>query len=403
MSPPTASTSWASSVARARSPSESAFSSGAAWKTCGVWTTHSVPRWSVAITRPPASASLIVSTARAAATTPSHRQCSRRSMQRSKSSGVARGRAASWMSSSREPSSPAIALATDSERVSPPVATVKGIPGTVWPAIASISSSCPGGAAITVRCTRCAAPRAVRHQQISGRPASGTSAFGAPAPNRSPLPAAATTAVAIYAGAPDVLLRSAGALRVALLEKVVEVLLGLLLVHVERVHELGREDLLRPREHLLLAGREALLEVPDRQVADDLRKLEHVAGLHLVAVVLEPAVPVLRHLADVVAQHRKHSRDVLLADHSPQACPPRAVARHHHGHVVVKDLDREVLARLAEHLLLLLLQDLARPVMWIDHLVAHLVRDVDDLGDFYDGLRLEWRCLRNGVPPSIGA
>jgi hypothetical protein len=29
--------------------------------------------------------------------------------------------------------------------------------------------------------------------------------------------------------------------------------------------------------------------------------------------------------------------------------------------------------------------------MRIDHFVAHLVGDVDDLGSFDDGLRLEWR------------
>jgi hypothetical protein len=42
----------------------------------------------------------------------------------------------------------------------------------------------------------------------------------------------------------------------------------------------------------------------------------------------------------------------------------------------VKDLDGEVLTALTEDLLLLLLYDLACPVMRIDHLVADLVIDV---------------------------
>jgi hypothetical protein len=56
----------------------------------------------------------------------------------------------------------------------------------------------------------------------------------------------------------------------------------------------------------------------------------------------------------------------------------------------VKDLDREVLTGLPEHLLLLLLQHLAGAVMGIHDLVAHLVGDVDDLDLFYDGLRFDW-------------
>jgi hypothetical protein len=79
-------------------------------------------------------------------------------------------------------------------------------------------------------------------------------------------------------------------------EDAVEPLGGLFLVHVLRVHELAGEDLLRLDEHLLLAGRQALLVVAQREVPHDLGELEDVAGLHLVAVVLEAAVPVLRHL-----------------------------------------------------------------------------------------------------------
>jgi hypothetical protein len=64
----------------------------------------------------------------------------------------------------------------------------------------------------------------------------------------------------------------------------------------------------------------------------------------------------------------------------------------------VEDLDREVLALLAEDLLLLLLEDLAGPVMRIDDVVPDLVLD---LGDLY--LEVCDLLLRNGlandVPP----
>src|SRR5690606_29610573 len=117
-------------------------------------------------------------------------------------------------------------------------------------------------------------------QATSGLPPTGTSAFGPPAPRRDPEPAAAMIAVA---RAP---LGGRGGTE-ALLEEVVDVLLRTLFVLLEGVHELGREDLLRARVHLLLAGRETLLHLPDGEVAHDLGDLEHVAGLDLLAVVLE--------------------------------------------------------------------------------------------------------------------
>jgi hypothetical protein len=67
----------------------------------------------------------------------------------------------------------------------------------------------------------------------------------------------------------------------------------------------------------------------------------------------------------------------------------------------VQDLDREVLALLAEDLLLLLLEDLAGPVVGIDDVVPDLERDALGFnrlevlqllfGDFCDGaLLLQW-------------
>jgi hypothetical protein len=50
----------------------------------------------------------------------------------------------------------------------------------------------------------------------------------------------------------------------------------------------------------------------------------------------------------------------------------------------VKDLDREVLAPLAEHLHLLLLHDLPRTVVGVDDVVAELELDVLDLAGYLE-------------------
>src|SRR4051795_6576709 len=90
------------------------------------------------------------------------------------------------------------------------------------------------------------------------------------------------------------LLARAAAAGVRVAHHLGEMLLGLLLVHTERVHQLRGQDLAGARVHLLLARREALLELTDRQVADDVGELVDVTRLDLLAVVLEAAVPVLR-------------------------------------------------------------------------------------------------------------
>jgi hypothetical protein len=97
--------------------------------------------------------------------------------------------------------------------------------------------------------------------------------------------------------------------------------------------------------------------------------------------VLEAPVPVLRHLRRLVAQDRDHPRDGLLADHPAQARATGVLGRDHDGHLVVEDLDGEILAALAEHLLDLLLEDLAGAVVRIDDVVPHLVLDVHRLAD----------------------
>ena len=58
----------------------------------------------------------------------------------------------------------------------------------------------------------------------------------------------------------------------------------------------------------------------------------------------------------------------------PQADLVRVLTRDLHGHVVVQDLDRQVLALLPQHLARLLLDDCACAVVRIHHLVADLVQ-----------------------------
>src|SRR5919107_6079533 len=189
-----------------------------------------------------------------------------------------------------------------------------------------------------------------RLHSTSGRPAQTTNALGRSAPRRSPLPPAGTiptTVMFVSLGGG----RSAVAALVRLGDQVFQMRLGLVLLHVERIHQLGREDLLGTRVHLLLARREPLLGLADREVAHDLRQLEDVTGLDLLAVVLEAPVPVLRHLAHVVAKDGEHLLYVVLPDHAPEARLVGVAARDHHGHVVIKDLNGQVLALPAVHLL----------------------------------------------------
>ena len=72
-------------------------------------------------------------------------------------------------------------------------------------------------------------------QSSIGLPASATNAFGPPDPSRSPRPAATTSATAVAGIAEGRL----GLNSSRLSEQPVEVLLSLLLIHVERVHQLG--------------------------------------------------------------------------------------------------------------------------------------------------------------------
>src|SRR3954454_13013725 len=98
-----------------------------------------------------------------------------------------------------------------------------------------------------------AARRAATLHSSIGRPASATNALGRPAPRRSPLPAATSRATATLLPAGGRLLGGRARQLVVARQDLVEVGLGALLALVERVHQLGGEDLLGARVHLLLA------------------------------------------------------------------------------------------------------------------------------------------------------
>src|SRR6185312_1085735 len=299
--PPARSTSHASSVALAStSPgTSSARSSAPRRKTCGVCTAHSSERSSVSSTRPARPARLIVSVTGAAAiaasgppaasgplaasgppaappraraspppaSSPSSARASIAASTRSTNSGVSSGRAASWTKTSSDAGpSPAAASArrTDSERTAPPRTPV--VPG---------GAGVSGGSATTIRSISRTRRSASTLHCSSGRPASSTSALGLPTPRRSPRPAATISAIAndsVLFGQRHLVGGRVG-------EELVEIALRLFLVLVERIHELGGEDLLGPREHLLLPGRETLFALAQREVAHDLGELVDVTGL----------------------------------------------------------------------------------------------------------------------------
>src|SRR5688500_7892365 len=186
--PPAFSTIIASSVAALRSAASAASRSAAERNACGVCTAQSAERSSVRSTALPSPTCLIVSVTGAAATTPSaSSSASSAPTTASISPAVTSGRAASWTTTSSV-STASNASATDCERVSPP-ATTAAPPASRPPASS-------GGAAMTTAPMVLAAANASSDHWSIGRPPSGTSAFGPPAPSLSPEPAAAIRAVA---------------------------------------------------------------------------------------------------------------------------------------------------------------------------------------------------------------
>src|SRR5207237_485666 len=191
-------------------------------------------------------------------------------------------------------------------------------------------SSHPSGATTTIASIQPEPSSRSRLSASSGRPRNGANALGRSKPSRSPRPAAASTAQ-IFPATPEIsrncllTLSADGGKRCLLLtvgdarEHLVEPHGSLIFVHLLRVHQLAREDLLGLDEHLLLAGGQPLLVVAQGQVPDDFGKLEDVAGLHLVAIVLEAAIPVFGHLRAAARQCLDDDLDHDLAAHLAEA------------------------------------------------------------------------------------
>jgi hypothetical protein len=103
--------------------------------------------------------------------------------------------------------------------------------------------------------------------------------------------------------------------------------------------------------------------------------------------VLEPAVPVLRHIGDVIREYPDHLLDLLRVDDPAQTRPVGVLARDHHRHVVVEDVDGEVVALLSHQVLGLALQDHSCAVMRIDDVVSNLESALDWCLDLEVGYR----------------
>ena len=122
-------------------------------------------------------------------------------------------------------------------------------------------------------------------------------------------------------------------------------------------------------------------DFPDREVAPNLGELVDVAGVDLVAIVLEPVVPFLG--ISEPASWSTANTFLTVSSSVTRRRPASAafVGRDHHGHVVVQDLSSPVLAALAQDL----------PDFLADHLTDAVVRVNDSVSD----LELDTnRCLR---------
>src|SRR5215208_664995 len=268
-------------------------------------------------------------------------------MTRPSTSSVTNGRAASWTTITTASSgTSASALRTEAARVSPPATTDRTFPAASSSARTITGSSHPAGAATMMPSIQSESSRRRSGSATSGRSPSRANAFGRSSPSRSPRPAAARTAQTLtlcrraglrlrlrrsLRGRRRRLLRSVRAVRG---QHVVEPFGRRVLVESLRVHELGREDLLCLHEHLLLPRGESLLVIAERQVPHDLCQLEDVAGLHLVAVVLEAAIPVLRHRGAATGERLRDLLDHLFVDDLPQSDCLGVFAGDVDGHVV---------------------------------------------------------------------
>src|SRR4029453_17578584 len=141
-----------------------------------------------------------------------------------------------------------------------------------------------------------------------------------------------------------------------------------------------------------------LLVVAKREVQDPLGELEDVTRLHLVAVVLEAPVPVLRHLGAAASEGLQNLVDHLLIDHLAQTNGIGVLGRDVHRHVVVEDLDRHVFPLLSENCAGFLLYNGACTVVRIPPLVAAFVQAAPPLSSLTSPERRRSRARRRRQP-----
>src|SRR5690606_26441209 len=136
-------------------------------------------------------------------------------------------------------------------------------------------------------------------------------------------------------------------------------------------HQFADQNLAGVLQHLALAGGQALVPLPHRQVANDLGHLEDVAALDLLQVGPVAAVPVLRHGSRLALKHLVHLAHALGVDDLPQ--PQFLHAAHGDHDAQISDGHPHYVVALgtAQHLFLLDGLDDPGPVHRVDDLVAN--------------------------------
>ena len=183
---------------------------------------------------------------------------------------------------------------------------------------------------------------------------------------------------------------------------------------VEREAQLRHEHAARLHEHRLLAGRQPLRRLAQREVPDHLGDLVHVAALQLLLVVLEPPAPVGGLAYVLLAEQLEEVVDVLGGDRRAHADFLGLVGGHRERHLAVRDLQDEVLALLAPDLEGLLPIDDRSTVVRVDDAVAdfegHATPRLTALGSrsctkqdrsLYQGKPVSPVRLRSPLPPCV--
>src|SRR3546814_91536 len=132
------------------------------------------------------------------------------------------------------------------------------------------------------------------------------------------------------------------------------------------------EDLTRLGQHPLLTRRQAALLVAAPQVADDLAHLDDVTGGQLLEVGLVTARPVGGLLREGSTQHLEDLVQALLADHIADADQIHVLRGNLDYEVSLRDVELQVLLRLALDDAVFDLDDRGRSMMGVHDGLANL-------------------------------